>query len=203
MDCGGNSLSDERIGEALIKEVMEEELKDVATEDVPSLSPLVHQGQTDQEKIIVYQVSKLIKTIGNKLQDDVEYQQFNDSIDNLARIPGCKWDQFKQVAYKVFEDQITWERIALLFIAAGRLAVRLVEARLPQTILEFAKWVMDFFRQRLLGWIRNHGGWISSFSELAIAPLRAVSRGPVYGVLLFVAGLTLGCLVTQRLMQHQ
>uniref|UniRef100_A0A8C6TXQ4 Bcl-2 Bcl-2 homology region 1-3 domain-containing protein n=1 Tax=Neogobius melanostomus TaxID=47308 RepID=A0A8C6TXQ4_9GOBI len=103
---------------------MEEELKDVATEDVPSLSPLVHQGQTDQEKIIVYQVSKLIKTIGN-----------NSDL---------------QVAYKVFEDQITWERIALLFIAAGRLAVRLVEARLPQTILEFAKWVMDFFRQRLV-----------------------------------------------------
>ncbi len=46
------------------------------------------------------------------------------AIDGVARCPGSKWDRFKEVADKVFEHGITWERIAVLFYVAGKLAVR-------------------------------------------------------------------------------
>uniref|UniRef100_A0A8C6UNS3 Bcl-2 Bcl-2 homology region 1-3 domain-containing protein n=1 Tax=Neogobius melanostomus TaxID=47308 RepID=A0A8C6UNS3_9GOBI len=200
MACEGNGMSDERIGEALIKEVIEEELKEVPADDVPPLTPLTHQVQSVQEQKVVTQLAKMIRIIGDKVQDD---QDFQDAIDGVARAPGSKWDRFKQVADKVFEHGITWERIAVLFYVAGRLAVRLVEDHLPQSVREIVQWTVDFFRLNLLGWIRDHGGWINSFSELATASMHTVSGGQVYGVLLiFVAGLALGSLVTWRLLHH-
>lgn len=193
-------MSDERIGEALIKEVIEEELKEVPADDIPPLTPLTNQVQSVQEQKVVTQLAKMIRIIGDKVQDDKDFQ---DAIDGVARGPGSKWDRFKQVADKVFEHGITWERIAVLFYVAGRLAVRLVEAHLPQSVREIVQWTVDFFRHNLLGWIRDHGGWINSFSELATASMQTVSGGQVYGVLLiFVAGLAVGSLVTWRLMHH-
>lgn len=193
-------MSDERIGEALIKEVIEEELKEVPADDIPPLTPLTNQVQSVQEQKVVTQLAKMIRIIGDKVQDDKDFQ---DAIDGVAQGPGSKWDRFKQVADKVFEHGITWERIAVLFYVAGRLAVRLVEAHLPQSVREIVQWTVDFFRHNLLGWIRDHGGWINSFSELATASMQTVSGGQVYGVLLiFVAGLALGSLVTWRLMHH-
>lgn len=203
MAAEGNGFSDERIGETLIMEVIEGELKKVPSEDVPSLSPLVHPVQSQQEKVIVDHLAKLTILIGDKLRDDVELKKFNDTIDNLVRIPGCKLDQFQQVTYKVFEDSITWERILILFYAAGRLAVKLVEFSLPTAVWDIAKWIVEFFRKRLLGWIRDQGGWMNSFSELAAVPLRTVTTAPVYGLLLFVTGMALGCVVTWRLCHQQ
>lgn len=200
MACESNGMSDERIGEALIKEVIEEELKEVPADDIPPLTPLANQVQSVQEQKVVMQLAKMIRIIGDKVQDD---QDFQDAIDGVACGPGSKWDCFKQVADKVFEHGITWERIAVLFYVAGRLAVRLVEAHLPHSVREIVQWTVDFFRHNLLGWIRDHGGWISSFSELAKASMHTVSGGQVYGVLLiFLAGLALGSLVTWRLMHH-
>lgn len=200
MSCEGNGMSDERIGEALIKEVIEEELKDKHVEDPPPLTPLT--VETEQEQKLVTQLAKMIRKIGDKVQDDKDFQ---DAIDGVAQDPGSKWDRFKEVADKVFEHGITWERIAVLFYVAGRLAVRMVEAHLPQSVREILHWTVDFFRNNLLGWIRDHGGWINSFSELAAASMRTVTfmSCQVYGtVLIFVAGVTLGSLITWRLLQH-
>lgn len=46
------------------------------------------------------------------------------AIDGVACCSGSKWDRFKDVADKVFHHGITWERIAVLFYVAGKLAVR-------------------------------------------------------------------------------
>lgn len=190
-------MSDERIGEALIKEVIEEELKDVSSEEVPPLTPLA--VKTEQEKKMVTQLAKMIRIVGDKVQDDKEFQ---DCIDGVARAPGCRWERFKQVADKVFEQGITWESIAVLFYVAGRLAVRMVEAHLPQTVREILTWTVEFFRNNLLGWIRDHGGWINSFSDLAVASVQSVSSMSVhsYGfIIIFIAGLALGSVITWRL----
>ncbi|KAJ0058519.1 hypothetical protein NL108_016378 [Boleophthalmus pectinirostris] len=203
MACEGNGMSDERIGEALIKEVIEEELREeVPAEAVPPLTPLLtNQVQSQQEQKVVTELAKMIRIIGDNVKNN---QLLEDAIDGIRRAPGSKWDLFKQVADKVFAQGITWERIAVLFYVAGRLAVKLVEAHLPQSVREVVQWTVDFFRTNLLGWIREHGGWISSFSELAAASMRTVSGYQIYGVLLiFVAGLALGSLVTLRLMHHQ
>ncbi|TNM97493.1 apoptosis regulator BAX-like [Takifugu flavidus] len=198
MICEGNGMSDERIGEALIKEVIEEELREVPLEDVPPLTPyLAVQVKSEQEQKMVTQLGKMIRIIGDRVKDDKEFQ---DAIDGVASYPGSRWDRFKEVALKVFEHGITWERIAVLFYVAGKLAVKMVEAHLHQCVRELVLWTVDFFRNNLLGWIRDHGGWINSISELAAAPVRRVSTmgSMSYGLVVFITGLMIGSFITWR-----
>ncbi|XP_055008664.1 apoptosis regulator BAX-like [Boleophthalmus pectinirostris] len=206
-DRGGRFLLSEKFNSIkspnLMKQVIKEELREeVPAEDAPPLTPLLtNQVQSQQEQTVVRELAKIIRIIGDNVKDN---RLLEDSIDGLRRAPGSKLDLFIQVSDKVFTQGITWERIAVLFYVAGRLAVKLVEAHLPQSVREVVQWTVDFFRTNLLGWIRDHGGWISSFSELAAASMHTVSGFQIYGVLLvFVAGLALGSLVTLRLMHHQ
>ncbi|XP_044024906.1 apoptosis regulator BAX-like isoform X1 [Siniperca chuatsi] len=203
MTCEANGMSDERIGEALIKEVINEALKDMPSEDVAPLTPLAVDVKTEQEQKIVFQLGKMISIIGDKLKDDKEFQ---DAIDGVASCSGSKWDRFKEVADKVFQHGITWERIVVLIYVASRLAVRMVEAHLPQSVMEILMWTMDFFRNNLLGWIGDHGGWINSFSELAVLSMQKASSMSSHRfglVLIFITGLALGsfitCSLTRRL----
>lgn len=46
------------------------------------------------------------------------------AIDGVSSCPGSRWERFKEVAFKVLEQGITWERIAVLFYVAGKLAVK-------------------------------------------------------------------------------
>uniref|UniRef100_A0AAX7VBJ8 Bcl-2 Bcl-2 homology region 1-3 domain-containing protein n=1 Tax=Astatotilapia calliptera TaxID=8154 RepID=A0AAX7VBJ8_ASTCA len=218
MACAVNGMSDERIGEALIKEVIEEELKDVPSEDVPPLTPLAVEGKTEQEEKLVKQLSKMIRIVGDRVQHD---QEFQDVIDGVASGSGSKSENFRRVADKVFEDGITWERIAVLIYVAGRLAVKMVEAHLPQSVREVLTWAVNFFKNNLLGWILEHGGWllhqllvaasklkntslsqINSFSELAAASIQRVSSmsSHSYGlIIIFLAGMSIGSFITWRL----
>lgn len=200
MACERNGLSDERIGEALIKEVIEEELKDASSEDVPPLTPPAGEVKTEQEQKIVTQLGIMIRIIGDRVRDDKEFQ---DAIDGVACGGSSKWDRFKKVAEKVFEQGITWERIAVLFYVAGKLAVRMVEAHLPQSVREILMWTVDFFKNNLLGWIREHGGWINSFSELAVSSMQSVSMMSSHAYIsvavIFLAGLAFGSIITWKL----
>ncbi|KAM9346401.1 apoptosis regulator BAX-like [Symphorus nematophorus] len=203
MACEGNGMSDQRIGEALIKEVIQEELKDVPAEEIPPLTPLAVEVKTAQEQKLVTQLAIMIRIVGDQVKDDKEFQDAMDGfVCSSGADPSFLWNRFKQVANKVFEHGITWERIAVLFYVAGKLALKVVEAHLPQSVREILQWTVDFFRNNLLGWIREHGGWINSFSELAVASMHSVSSmsSHTYGlVIFFIAGLAIGSFVTWRL----
>ncbi|XP_078124808.1 uncharacterized protein LOC144529549 isoform X3 [Sander vitreus] len=143
--------------------VIEEELKDVPSEDFPPLTPLADL-KTDQEQKMVTQLAKMICIVGDKLQGD---QEFKDAIDGIAGSSCSKCDRFKAVTDKVFQHGINWERIAVLFYVAGKLAVK-----------------------------------INSFSELAVASMQNVSSMTCHSyslVLIFVAGLALGSVISWKL----
>ncbi|XP_077391847.1 apoptosis regulator BAX-like isoform X2 [Festucalex cinctus] len=195
------ACEDERIGEALIKEVIEEELKDVPSEDIPPLTLLAVEVKSAQEQKIVTQLGKMIRIIGDRVKDDKEFQ---DAIDGVGCVGGSKWEKFKKVANKVFEHGITWERIAVLFYVAGKLALKMVEAHLPQSVKEILMWTVDFFRNNLLSWIREHGGWINSFSELATSSMRTVGlNSQLYSlVVIFCGGLAIGSFITWKVTRH-
>lgn len=55
--------------------VIEEELKDVPSEDVPPLTPLAVEGKTEQEEKLVKQLSKMIRIVGDRVQHDQEFQE--------------------------------------------------------------------------------------------------------------------------------
>lgn len=185
----------------LCSRVIQEELKDVPSEEVPPLTPLAVEVKPVQEQKMVTQLGIMVRIIGDRVKDDREFQ---DAIDGVASCSGSKWEKFKQVADKVFEHGITWERIAVLFYVAGKLALKLVEAHLPQSVKEIIRWTVDFFKNNLLGWIREHGGWINSISELAVASVSNVSSmsSNVSGlVIIFAAGLLLGSFITWRVIR--
>lgn len=143
---------------------------------VPPLTPLAVEVKTVQEQKMVTQLGKMIRIIGDRVKDDKEFQ---DAIDGVARCPGSMWNRFKEVADKVFQHGITWERIAVLFYVAGKLAFRMVEAHLPQSVREILMWTVDFFKKNLLGWIREHGGWVRKAFISSILSFREVSS-PVF-----------------------
>ncbi|XP_060949387.1 apoptosis regulator BAX-like [Limanda limanda] len=197
MASESNSVSDEKIAEALIREVIEEELKHIPSEDVPSLTLPAVELKNEQEEKFVDQLGTLVCKIGEKLKDDVEIQA---DIDELAQ--NFDRGNFNKSANKVFEHGITWEKIVGFFYVPGQLAVRMVEAHLSQSVMEILKWTVDFFKQYLLGWIRERGGWICSFSELAMASMQTASsmsshRGDL--VIIFFAGIALGFFISWRL----
>ncbi|KAF3699579.1 Apoptosis regulator BAX [Channa argus] len=198
MACERDGMSDEMIGEALIKEVIEEELKDMP-DNFQLPTSLAVDVKSEQEKKVVTQLAKMIRIVGDKVQDD---RAFQDAIDGIARDPVSKWVRFRQVADKVFEHGITWERIAVLIYVAGRLAVKMVEIHLPQSVRDIISWTVEFLKNNLLVWIQEHGGWINSFPDLAVASIQRMSlmSSPSYNLIFFfIAGLGLGSFITWRL----
>ncbi|XP_067089189.1 BCL2 associated X, apoptosis regulator b isoform X2 [Osmerus mordax] len=142
--------SDERIGEAVIKEVFQEQLKEVSLEEAVPLSlSETPEVKNEEEQKMVVQLATMVRIIGDKVKDD---QQLKDAIDGLVA-SGKESNQrnYWQMVKLVFEDgQITWERIAVLFYVAGRMAVKMVEANLSPLVLDILKWTVDYFRSKLL-----------------------------------------------------
>lgn len=190
--------TDGRIGEALIKEVIQEQLKEVSSEEVPSLSLQAPEVQNEQEEKMVTQLGAMIRLIGDRLKDERDLQ---DAIDGLV-VSGKEASQknYWQVVKLVFADGlITWERIALLFYVAGRMAVKMVEIHLSPLVLDILNWTVDYFRCKLLVWVQQHGGWINSFSELARYQMDKVSSMGTKNtgfLLIFVVGIAVGSLIT-------
>lgn len=59
---------------AVFSRVIEEELKDVSSEeDIPPLTPL--DVKTVQERKMVTQLGKMIRIIGDRVKDDKEFQE--------------------------------------------------------------------------------------------------------------------------------
>ncbi len=55
--------------------VIKEELKDVPSGDVQSLTPLAVEVKTVQEQKMVTQLGKMIRIIGDRVRDDKEFQE--------------------------------------------------------------------------------------------------------------------------------
>lgn len=52
------------------------------------------------------------------------YRLCPSAVDGVACLPGSRLERFNEVASRVFEHGITWERIAVLFYVAAKLAVK-------------------------------------------------------------------------------
>ncbi|XP_062304741.1 BCL2 associated X, apoptosis regulator b [Osmerus eperlanus] len=191
--------SDERIGEFVIKKVFQEQLKEVSLEEAVPLSlSETPEVKNEEEQKMVVQLATMVRIIGDKVKDD---QELIDAIDGLVA-SGKESNQrnYWQMVKLVFEDgQITWERIAVLFYVAGRMAVKMVEANLSPLVLDILKWTVDYFRSKLLSWVKQHGGWINSFSELARCQMERMSSMTTKShgfLLIFLVGIAVGSLIT-------
>ncbi|XP_055049919.2 BCL2 associated X, apoptosis regulator b [Misgurnus anguillicaudatus] len=202
MACEGSH--DDQIGEALLIGVVRHQVMTVATEGnaAPVSLPEAPAISNSQDQKLVEQLAETIRVIGDKLDHDTE---FNDMIDGLGKV--CDKSSFWTLVEKVFkDDQINWGRIVVLFYSVGRLAAKMVLARLPRIVSDILSLSLDYFRRRLLGWICKMGGWISSIPALARFSIERFSSASlstysfVFGaVLTFTSGALLGAFIVWRL----
>ncbi|XP_054553258.1 apoptosis regulator BAX-like isoform X2 [Talpa occidentalis] len=64
---------------------------------------------------------------------------------------------FFQVAGQIISDGITWGRVAALFCLASKLALQ--TSNEPNKIKNIMVFTLDLFREQLLPWIQEQGGW--------------------------------------------
>ncbi|KAA0705693.1 hypothetical protein E1301_Tti004455 [Triplophysa tibetana] len=202
MACEGSQ--DDQIGEALLKGVIRHQLMEVETEgNVTPLSILeVRTISNIQDQKLVEQLAETIKVIGDKLDQDTE---FNDMFDGLVKVSDKS--SFWKLVEEVFKDgQINWGRIVVLFYSVGKLAAKMVLAHLPRVVSDILTLSLDYFRRHLLDWICKMGGWINSIPALARFSIERFSGSSqnscslVFGaVLTFTSGALLGALIVWRL----
>ncbi|KAK3552719.1 hypothetical protein QTP86_021111 [Hemibagrus guttatus] len=194
---------DDQIGEALLIRVVQDQMVNITTggqlcsPNFPVVQPLPNV----QHQKLVNELAKSVKVIGDQLNHE---QIFNNQIDGLARLGDKKI--FSKLVEGVFDDgQINWGRIIVLFFAVGKLAVKMLLANLPTVFSEILESCLDFFRTKLLGWIRNMGGWISSISAMTQFCSEHISASPfcrivsVEHLFAFVCGVTLGSVIVWKL----
>ncbi|TSQ23936.1 Apoptosis regulator BAX [Bagarius yarrelli] len=195
---------DDQIGEALLIRVVQDQMMNIVTEGnvclphLPEVQPL-HNGQCQK---LVEQLAKSVKVIADQLDRE---QKLNNLINGLASI-GDK-TIFSKLVSGVFDDgQINWGRIIVLFYAVGKLALKMVLANLSTVVLDILDSCLVFFRTKLLVWIRNMGGWISSISELTQFSVEhiSVSASSFYYIpsgeflITFACGIMLGSAIVWR-----
>ncbi|KAM9528919.1 apoptosis regulator BAX-like [Salvelinus alpinus] len=195
--------SDDRVGEVLLKRVMQEQLDEVLSSEVPVVvSTETQELESEQEQKMVLQLAVMIRTIGDAFKEN---RELDDVIDGMVGQMTSKPSYWKLVE-KVFEDgQITWERIAVLFYVAGRIAVKVVIANLPELVKDILKWTLEYFRSKLLDWIQKHGGWMNSFAELARVQVERISSMSARSsglILVFLGGVIMGSVITWKLVRR-
>uniref|UniRef100_A0A8C1ZTN5 Bcl-2 Bcl-2 homology region 1-3 domain-containing protein n=1 Tax=Cyprinus carpio TaxID=7962 RepID=A0A8C1ZTN5_CYPCA len=162
------------------------------------------QPMSDEREQLLEQMASLIRDIGDSLDRE---PKFNDMVDGLARVVNRQ--NFQNLVDKVFVDGITWGKIVTLICVVGKSIAKLsflLLACLPSllSIFRVVSWTLDYFRDNLLNWICNRGGWINSISSLAhysferdfgsSSSLISLSSG-----VLFISGVLLGGLIVWRL----
>ncbi|KAF4093040.1 hypothetical protein AMELA_G00028260 [Ameiurus melas] len=192
---------DGQIGEALLIRVIQDQMMNVniggnlSLPRLPEVQPLTNV----QHQKLLDQLAQSVKVIGDRLNED---QSLNHQIDGLVRLGDKKI--FSMLVDGVFHDgQINWGRIIVLFYTVGKLAVKMVLARLPTVFSEVLDSCLDFFRTKLLIWIRNMDGWISSISALTQFSIEHISASSFYTipspVVAFVCGILLGSVIVWKL----
>uniref|UniRef100_A0A8C3K3A8 Bcl-2 Bcl-2 homology region 1-3 domain-containing protein n=1 Tax=Calidris pygmaea TaxID=425635 RepID=A0A8C3K3A8_9CHAR len=68
---------------------------------------------------------------------------------------------FFKVAKGMFADgKFNWGRVTAFFYFASKLAVKALCKNIPQVVKNIMGCAMEFLRSRLLGWIKDKGGWV-------------------------------------------
>ncbi|XP_026772884.3 apoptosis regulator BAX-like [Pangasianodon hypophthalmus] len=195
--------SDGQIGEALLIRVVQDQMNtiEIAKFSLPCL-PEVQPLTSVQEQKLLDQLFQSVKMISDQLSHN---HIINRQIDGLARLGDRKI--FSKLVEGVFSDgQINWGRIIVLYYAVGKLAVKMVLANLSRVFSQILDSCLDFFRTKLLVWICNMGGWISSISALIQFSSEHISASslctiplPAALVKAFICGILLGGAIVWKL----
>ncbi|XP_016084413.1 apoptosis regulator BAX [Sinocyclocheilus grahami] len=186
------AMSDDQFSTNLVLRSVKDQVERVGT-CAPSLPE--PQPMSDEREQLLEQMASLIRDFGDSLDRE---PKFNDMVDGFARVADRQ--SFQKLVDKVFVDDITWGKIVTLICVVGKSIAKI----LADLVSGVVSWTLDYFRDNLLNWICNRGGWINSISSLAhysferdfgsSSSLISLSSG-----VLFISGVLLGGLIVWRL----
>ncbi|KAG9334535.1 hypothetical protein JZ751_007534 [Albula glossodonta] len=108
-----------------------------------------NEGQDPEVKEIV---SHLLK-IAEELNKDAELDLISTiELDSVQ-------DVFFTVAKKIFAEGVNWGRVVALFHFAYKLIYKALTQSHTEVIRRIIGWVLQFIRENIYSWIRQHGGW--------------------------------------------
>ncbi|XP_077068862.1 apoptosis regulator BAX [Siphateles boraxobius] len=153
------------------------------------------QPMSDEEEELLDQMAEVIITIGDCIDRETKYKKM---VDEFAGVMDRQ--SFQRLVDKVFADGITWGKIVTLICVVGKSIAKII----ADYVSGIVSWTLDYFRDNLLYWICNRGGWINSISSLArysferdfgsSSSLISLSSG-----VFFISGALLGGLIVWRL----
>ncbi|KAG5840000.1 apoptosis regulator BAX [Anguilla rostrata] len=108
------------------------------------------EGQEPEVKEVVLRLRK----IAEDLNRDAELERLLDAVD-LDSVQ----DVFFSVARKIFADEVSWGRVVAFFHFAYRLIYKALTQNHTEIIHRIIAWVLQFIRENISSWIRQHGGW--------------------------------------------
>ncbi|KAJ8249471.1 hypothetical protein GJAV_G00235320 [Gymnothorax javanicus] len=138
------------------------------------------EGQEPQVKEIVAH----LRRIADDLNMDAKLNRILDSVD-LDSVQ----DVFFSVAREIFSEEISWGRVVAFFHFAYRLIYKALTQRHSEIIRKIIAWVLQFIREDIYSWIRNHGGW-----EGVVNSLHTWNK-----IAIFAAGVLTGALMCWKM----
>ncbi|KAA0705694.1 hypothetical protein E1301_Tti004456 [Triplophysa tibetana] len=185
-------MTDQQFSKNLVLRAMRDQVQrqGVRLQPLPEPQPL-----NDEQEQLLVQMAEVIRFIGDDLDRD---PKFNNMVDGFARVADRK--KFQKLVDQVFNNDITWGRIVTLICLVAKSIVKM----LVDLVSGIVSWTLDYFNDRLLHWICNHGGWVNSISSLACYSFERDAASsdnlisPASG-LFFISGLLLGGYIVWRM----
>lgn len=113
---------------------------------------------TAEQQKVNKQVANVLRDIGDSLN---QHPTLNSLIDEIHVTKDTAFETFLSVAMQIFQDgKVNWGRVVTLFYFGYKLAIQvLTQVPLIKMIIE---WVVKFIKEKLVQWIVEQGGWVSS-----------------------------------------
>uniref|UniRef100_A0A3Q2CP03 BCL2 associated X, apoptosis regulator a n=1 Tax=Cyprinodon variegatus TaxID=28743 RepID=A0A3Q2CP03_CYPVA len=103
---------------------------------------------------------------------DPQQQKVSDAFQVVAdEVPSFtpSKEVFVKIVRELFSDgEINWGRVVTVFCFAGMFVLKAHESKICELIKTIISWIIDFFREKVLGWIKEQGGWEGIFSYVGI-----------------------------------
>lgn len=103
----------------------------------------------------------VLRTLGEEFITKYR-EEFSQMCGRLDMTPSVAQTAYMDVLNELFSEGITWGRIVGAFAFSVELSALCVEKNWSELVDSIASWLSSYVCTRLLPWIKDHQGWVSS-----------------------------------------
>ncbi|XP_032443203.1 apoptosis regulator BAX-like isoform X2 [Xiphophorus hellerii] len=129
-------------------------------------------------------ISQCLQVVGDQVDGDVQSamtdQTIRPSIDNYIK-----------VVLGIFSDgEINWGRVVTVFSFTCLFVLKAYEDNIYDMIKNIINWTIDYFRNKVVNWIKDQGGWEGIYSYIGTPTWQTVA--------IFLAGVLTTLFITHN-----